>query len=188
MRKFSPPEAIGRSRYRRTNGALLVGVSLVPIISVVGWIGGYRINTTPSEPLGLWRIVSLDRPVAVGDIVAFCPPPNRLFAVARERGYLRSGSCQDGFGPLIKIVIALEGQRVEVVDRVSVDGRDVTMSRLLKVDGKGRTLQPYPGGIVPAGEMFLHSAYPGSWDSRYFGPVPTSGILGLAHEVLTYAP
>lgn len=188
MRKLSSGGSVGRSRYRRANAALLLGVSFVPIVSVIGWIGGYRINTTPSEPLGLWRIVPLDRPVALGDLVAVCPPSKGLFAEARQRGYLRSGLCQDGNGPLIKIVIALEGQRVEVVDRVSVDGRDVVMSRLLQVDGKGRALKPYPGGIVPVGEVFLHSPYSGSWDSRYFGPVPKSGILGLAQEVLTYEP
>ncbi|MGO7748441.1 conjugal transfer protein TraF, partial [Rhizobium ruizarguesonis] len=26
------------------------------------------------------------------------------------------------------------------------------------------------------------------YDSRYFGPLPVSGILGLAQKVLTYAP
>jgi type IV secretory pathway protease TraF len=35
---------------------------------------------------------------------------------------------------------------------------------------------------------FLHSSFTASFDSRYFGPLPTSGILGLAESVLTYAP
>jgi type IV secretory pathway protease TraF len=42
--------------------------------------------------------------------------------------------------------------------------------------------------MVRAGEVYLHSDFIGSWDSRYFGPVPVSGVLGLAQEVLTYAP
>ncbi|MDX0760458.1 conjugal transfer protein TraF, partial [Sinorhizobium medicae] len=42
--------------------------------------------------------------------------------------------------------------------------------------------------FVPANYVFLHSRFAGSYDSRYFGPVPASGILGLAQEVLTYEP
>ena len=54
--------------------------------------------------------------------------------------------------------------------------------------GQGRPLHPYEGGTVPSGFVFLHSPFPGSWDFRYFGPVPGSGVLGFARQVLTYAP
>jgi len=38
------------------------------------------------------------------------------------------------------------------------------------------------------GTLFLHSDFVGSYDSRYFGPLPAEGTLGLAQEVLTFAP
>ncbi|RVL88179.1 conjugative transfer signal peptidase TraF [Sinorhizobium meliloti] len=155
---------------------------------LVAWFGGYRINLTPSEPLGLWRIVKLDRAAEVGDLVFICPPRTAAMQEARHRGYLRSGLCPGGVAPLIKTVIAVAGQRVEVAANVRVDGRDVARSKLADRDGEGRPLTPFGGGIVPAGSLFLHSAFAGSYDSRYFGPVPASGILGLAQEVLTYAP
>lgn len=55
---------------RRPALALLAascGTALAVIVG--GTIGGLRINTTPSQPLGLWRIAPLDRPVQVGDMV-----------------------------------------------------------------------------------------------------------------------
>ncbi|MFA1678011.1 conjugative transfer signal peptidase TraF [Rhizobium mongolense] len=158
------------------------------LLVVTAVAGGYRVNLTPSEPLGLWRIIPLHRPAAVDDLLFICPPETTEMQEARVRGYLRSGSCPGGVAPLIKTVIAVAGQNAEIGASVSVDGRKVSSSSLALRDGKGRPLTPFPSGIVPPGYVFLHSAFPGSYDSRYFGPVPISGILGLAQEVLTYAP
>lgn len=158
------------------------------LMMVTALAGGYRLNLTPSEPLGLWRIVPVNRPVAVNDLVFICPPETAEMVKARARGYLRSGSCPGGVAPLIKTVIAVAGQHVEIGVSVSVDGREVSSSSLALRDGKGGPLTPFPSGIVPPGHVFLHSAFPGSYDSRYFGPVPISGILGLAQEVFTYVP
>lgn len=165
--------------------ATSTGAALVVMIG--GAIGGLRINTTPSEPLGVWRIAPLDRPVRPGDLVFVCPPETDAVFEGFARGYLRAGLCPGGFGPLIKMIAAVAGQRVEVAGRVTIDGRPIASSNLVSRDGRGRPLHPYEGGTVPAGFLFLHSPFPGSWDSRYFGPVPSSGVLGLAKQVLTYA-
>jgi conjugative transfer signal peptidase TraF len=176
------------AQQRRATGIILVA-ALVAILAIGTTLaGGYRVNLTPSEPLGLWRIVPLDRPVAVNDLVFICPPATAEMREARARGYLRSGSCPGGVAPLIKTVIAVTGQHVEIGASVSVEGRAVSSSSLASRDGSDRPLVPFTSGIVPPDSIFLHSAFPGSYDSRYFGPVPASGILGLAQEVLTYAP
>jgi len=151
-------------------------------------IGNLRINLTLSEPLGLWRIVPLEGPVKVSDLVFICPPDNPAMRAAWSRGYLRSGLCEGGFAPLIKTAIAGPGQDVAVAQGVRIDGRPVNSSRVRARDGKGRTLSPYAGGTVPPSMVFLHSNFSASFDSRYFGPLPASGILGLAEPVLTYAP
>lgn len=164
-------------------------VALVAVMTISTAVaGGYRINLTPSEPLGLWRIIPLHRPAAVDDLLFICPPETAAMRAARARGYFRSGSCPGGVAPLIKTVIAVAGQHVEIGVSVNVDGRGVPSSSLALRDGKGRPLMPFPSGIVPPGYVFLHSAFRGSYDSRYFGPVPTSGVLGLAQEVFTYVP
>ncbi|MGR9209444.1 conjugative transfer signal peptidase TraF (plasmid) [Rhizobium leguminosarum] len=166
--------------------SIMAAAAILMVVTALA--GGYRINLTPSEPLGLWRIVSLHRQAAVDDLLFICPPETAAMRAARARGYLRSGSCPGGVAPLIKTVIAVVGQHVEIGVSVSVDGREVSSSSLALRDGKGRPLTPFPSGIVPQGYVFLHSAFPGSYDSRYFGPVPASGILGLAQEVFTYVP
>lgn len=153
-----------------------------------GWIAGYRLNLTPSEPFGLWRIEPLMRRVAVGDVVFYCPPASTEFAVALERGYLRRGLCPGGVAPLIKTVVALPGQHVEVGSDVLIDRLPLPNSAVRASDGLGRPLSHFSGGIVLSGHMFLHSDFASSYDSRYFGPVPEAGLLGLARPVLTFDP
>lgn len=167
---------------------LLVAASMVGCGVAVAAVGGYRINLTPSEPLGLWRIVALDRPASAGDLVFICPPQTPVMREARERGYLRVGTCPGGVAPFIKTVIAIAGQSVEIDAGVTIDGWPIAFSELAERDGKGRPMKPFPGGVVPEKSVFLHSPFVGSYDSRYFGPLPASGILGLAQEVFTYAP
>jgi conjugative transfer signal peptidase TraF len=183
------PESLAMSRQRSSALVTLsVAAGLLGVLFATGWIGGLRINTTPSEPLGLWRIVSLNRSVLPGDTVFVCPPDNATMREARQRGYLRPGLCPGGFGPLIKTVVAVAGHRVDVTDRVAIDGVPIPRSRIIERDAQGRSLRHDQSGMVRPGEVYLHSDFIGSWDSRYFGPAPVSGVLGLAQEVLTYAP
>lgn len=165
-----------------------VGLALAVGTFAAGTAAGYRINMTASEPLGLWRIRPLERAAAVGDLVFICPPETDTFSEARARGYLRRGLCPTGDAPLIKMVIATEGQRIEIGDDVRIDGLRIPQTTVVPADGKGRPLHSDAGGTVPAGNVFLYSPFAASWDSRYFGPIPASGILGLADEMLTYAP
>lgn len=149
---------------------------------------GFRANLTPSEPLGLWRIVEPDRPILIGDMIFICPPNTEAMRKAHARGYLRSGLCAGRVAPLIKTVVAVSGQVIEIDADVRVDGRPLPHSRVAWRDGQGREMEPCDGGVIPPGTVFLHSEFPGSFDSRYFGPLPMDGILGLAKEVWTYAP
>ena len=167
---------------------IATGVVVAITVLVAGAAAGYRLNMTPSEPLGVWRIRPLERPPAVGDLVFICPPETEMFSEARARGYLRRGVCPTGDAPLIKMVIASEGQCIEIGADVRIDGLRIPQTTIVPADGKGRPLHGDAGGIVPAGRVFLYSPFVASWDSRYFGSIPASGILGLAEEVLTYAP
>ena len=174
---------------RRHTLLFLTGAAVVmSTLAVTAFIGGYRLNLTPSEPLGLWRIEALRRPVAIGDLVFLCPPMTAVFTEAWRRGYLRRGLCVGGVAPLIKTVAALPGQHVDITDHVLIDGRLVPASSVRGRDGEGRALTSDPGGVVPPHHLFLHSSFASSYDSRYFGPVPDTGLLGLARPVLTFDP
>ncbi|NNG71992.1 conjugative transfer signal peptidase TraF [Rhizobium laguerreae] len=175
-------------RKRRVLLFLTASAVIISTLAAAAFTGGYRLNLTPSEPLGLWHIEQLQRPVAIGDLVFLCPPSTALFEDARQRGYLRRGLCPGGFAPLIKSVAALPGQRIDITDHVRIDRRAVPASSVWARDGEGRVLLPDPGGIVPPHHLFLYSPFASSYDSRYFGPVPDSGLLGLARPVFTFDP
>jgi conjugative transfer signal peptidase TraF len=157
-------------------------------LAAIAYFGGFRLNLTPSEPLGLWRIVALQRPVKAGDLMFICPPVTASFEEARRRGYVRRGLCPGGFAPLIKTVAALPGQHIEIGANVTVDGTPLASSIVRANDGEGRSITPFKTGIVPLRNLFLHSSFASSYDSRYFGPVPDAGLLGLARPVLTFEP
>lgn len=184
---------IEKARRKGRSGALLI-LSLAGMviggIAAAGTFGGYRINTTPSFPLGLWQIEALPHEIRVGDTLFICPPADApAIKLARERLYLPAGLCDGGIAPLIKTVVALPGQTIAIEgDQVAIDGKRLAHSSVQARDGLGRALPAYAGGVVPLGALFVHSNYVASFDSRYFGPIPAGGVLGLARDVFTFQP
>lgn len=176
------------TRQVRALATIGAGVVLLGAMAAAFAWGGYRVNFTPSYPLGVWQIERLDRPVAVGDRVFICPPSGPAVDLARERFYLPRGLCPAGTAPLIKTVVALAGTPIRIESQVIIDDAPLQASTIHSRDAKGRPMTPWTGGVVPQGEVFLHSDFVGSYDSRYFGPLPAAGILGLAREVVTFAP
>ena len=73
------------------------------------------------------------------------------------------------------------------LEPLEIDGTLLPHSQLSPKDGQDQVLAPWVGGTVPSGQLFLHSSFRGSYDSRYFGPVPEAGLLGLALPVLTFS-
>ncbi|WP_281170370.1 conjugative transfer signal peptidase TraF [Pleomorphomonas koreensis] len=181
----------GEKRRQQTRRRVLaiysVGLAFMTTFVGVGVWAGLRINLTPSEPLGLWQVVTPDRPAAVGDLVFVCPPSGALSEFGLARGYFLRGLCPSGAAPLIKTIVAIAGARIAVGANVRIDGVPLQHSRLSSKDGQGRALAPWAGGVVPPGQLFLHSQFRGSYDSRYFGPVPETGLLGFARPFLTFA-
>lgn len=165
-----------------------LGAAAIAAIAGLGWVGGFRLNATPSYPLGLWRIERAVAPIKVGDLIFICMPEGEGLSLGLARGYLRPGLCPGGAGPLIKTVAAMSGEVVEVGRSVTIGGRPLAHSRISLVDAEGRPLAAYSGGVVPPSHLYLHSDYAGSYDSRYFGPLPEAGLLGLARPVATFDP
>jgi conjugative transfer signal peptidase TraF len=174
---------------RRRRILIVAALACIPLaLFGLGYGTGFRINLTPSYPLGLWRIETLNRDVQVGDRIFICPPLTEAFRQARERGYMRRGLCTGWLSPLIKTVVALPGQSIEIGTSVAIDGLALPQSAIQPRDGSGRVLMPDPGGVVPPDTLFLFSTFRGSYDSRYFGPIPAAGVLGLAKPVFTFTP
>lgn len=171
---------------RERIAAVTTAVALPVALFCLGQFAGLRVNLTPSFPLGLWRIEPLERAAAVGDVVLICPPTTAQFAMALSRSYVRRGACAGGLSPLIKKIVAVGGADVRIASTVTVDGRPLPHSSIHRVDAAGRLLTSWLGGVVAPGQVFVHSDFAGSYDSRYFGPIPEAGILGRAVPVVTF--
>jgi len=134
----------------------------------VGW---YRVDS-----LG-HRASSLPRPLSVDSIV-LVPLPTEAAALAAQRGYLPTRV------PLLKRIGAVAPQEVCITGGiVRIDG--VPSAAVLRADRMGRPLPSWSQcRRLEPGELFLLSTTnPASFDSRYFGPVSASTVLGVAHPV-----
>jgi len=128
-------------------------------------------NSSASVPIGLYAV----RPVgnlSPGELV-LVRPPEAIASFLHERGYVATGV------PILKHVAALPGQSVCRTGRtITVDENAV--GRALDRDRRGRNLPVWEGcRIVATGEVFLMNPHSeGSFDGRYFGPLPASTIVG----------
>jgi len=147
---------------------------------------GYRINSTPSLPEGIWKVDPMTRPVQRGQIVSICPVDTAIFQTALSRNYLSWGLCPGGFSSLLKPVAAVPGDQVSVsVEGITVNGVHVPNSRATTRDSLGWPLTHVQEGCytVKPGTIWLVSSHPRSFDSRYFGPLPCANILGRAKPI-----
>lgn len=174
---------------RRPLSAILGPAIGVALLVGLGRVFRLRISLTDSAaPAGIYRIVSGLTPYR-GQLVGACLPAS----IAQEglaRGYLRKGDCPGGIEPVAKIVEALPGDVLELQPGwVSVNGQVFPDSAVAVHDSIGRPLPHVPWGRrqVAPGEVWLFGFHNvRSWDARYFGPVPLSGVRGILKPILTW--
>jgi conjugative transfer signal peptidase TraF len=135
-------------------------------------------NTSASVPIGLYRIVPGNR-VAVTDL-AVVMPPAKLATFLDRRRYLPLGV------PLIKRVLALAGATV-CRRGAAITAYGAVYGQALAHDTRGRALPVWQGcRRLRAGEaFFMNWNSPDSFDSRYFGPLSVTTIVGRAIPVWT---
>ena len=137
-------------------------------------------NPSDSVPRGWYRIVPAGSLQANSIVLAWLPP--EAAALAAQRRYLPSGI------PLLKRIGAVAPQSVCVREGiVRIDG--AVAATALSQDGKHRTLQSWTQcRALVEGELFLLSnANPASFDSRYFGPIAASAVIGSARPLWTWS-
>ena len=178
--------AVLRYQRARASGAgqsirvRLVGVvAIIAVIAVVvGLSKRLRMNYTRSLPIGLYWIVRAG-PITRGSTVLVCLP-ERVALLARERSYLWRGRCPGSAAPVGKLVLAVEGDVVGLTGAgLSMNGRLIQHTEPAQTDSRGRRVAHYPYGVyrVARNEVWLYSPYHQlSFDSRYFGPVPTANV------------
>ena len=131
-------------------------------------------NPSSSAPIGWYQVTDNPSPKRHDLIAAYAPEWARR--LGEERSYLPYDY------PLIKSVWAIEGDEVCYhIDRVSVpNGADIP---LLARDRLGREMPRKFVGclILGAGEIWIASQdVQAGFDSRYFGPIDQSMIVGGA--------
>jgi conjugative transfer signal peptidase TraF len=183
------PEVAPHPRSRLRARLVLVGFAAVGL-AALAWAAFVQplprliYNPSDSVPVGWYRVDpqrhgadSLPRPLSVGSVVLTTLPPD-VAALAAQRGYLPAHV------PLLKRVGAVAPQHVCIVaGQVRIDG--VPVAAVLPADRLGRPLPSWQlCRRLQPGELFLLSVTNrASFDSRYFGPVSASAVIGVAHPV-----
>ena len=181
----SPPRPRSRLRARIVLAGLAAcGLAALAWASFVHPFPRLIYNPSDSVPVGWYRVDplrhrpgSLPRPLSVDSIVLTTLPPDAA-ALAAQRGYLPARV------PLLKRVGAVAPQEVCTAGGV-VRIDDVPSATVLPADRWDRPLPSWQQcRRLEPGELFLLSVTnPASFDSRYFGPVSASAVIGVARPV-----
>ncbi len=161
-----------------------IGFAALAWASFVSPLPRLTYNPSDSVAVGWYRIDPLDHragslpsPLPVNSIV-LVPLPDKAAALAAQRGYLPTRV------PLLKRVGAIAPQEVCINGGiVRIDG--VPSAAVLRADRLDRLLPSWQQcRRLEPGELFLLSVTnAASFDSRYFGPVSASTVIGVAHPV-----
>lgn len=170
-----------------SNKLILAGSAaaiLLLITGVFNTMGGV-INTSTGIPPGFY--LKVDRPLARGKYVMFCPPNKSEFQDALNRGFISTGSCPDGFGAMMLKVAAMPG------DKVTINEKGVFVGTIIQPESQPKQ-RDKEGQALPVllldnyelkdGEMLLLSDANGdAFDGRYFGPIQSEQVDSVISPV-----
>ncbi|SPD72448.1 putative Plasmid transfer protein TraF [uncultured Desulfobacterium sp.] len=139
-------------------------------------------NTTGSLPRGLY-FISKEAQIKRGDIVYFKPP----FSIRKlliERNWLPEKA------NLMKEVVAIPGDHICIgsTGKLSINFSECRQIILLKTDSKGlRMPHPYVDcGFIPKNKCFVLTDCARGFDSRYFGLIDLSLVIGKATPLFLF--
>lgn len=145
-----------------------------------------RFNTTSSMPIGLYKVTN--NTVTRGCIVSVCLPKTIAY-FGLERHYLLQGSCENGVEPIIKKVIAMTSDKVDLNRKyIRVNGKVLAHSQTFVTDHTGDMLPAIERRIytLPAHRVWLMGMNDErSWDSRYFGAIDEKYIQHVLVPLFT---
>ncbi|MBY8821057.1 S26 family signal peptidase [Sphingomonas colocasiae] len=152
-----------------------LGVAMIALPTLLAPAPRLIWNASASAPIGFYLI----RPGAnwrEGDTV-LVRIPQRHSMLAAQRGYLPPAV------PLIKRAAVIgPGTICARGEEILLDGEWIAQRR--RADRQGRALPAWQGCLdLRSNMVFLLGEGPWSFDSRYFGPVPTDNVIGSARWI-----
>ncbi|MEZ8995899.1 conjugative transfer signal peptidase TraF [Vibrio sp. 10N.222.54.A1] len=166
----------------------LIIVFIIVMVLVLGcYHVGYRFNLSASYPVGIYQVTPTQQ-YQPGDLVSFCPPSNDIIKMALSRGYLKHGLCAGGTTPLVKRIMAMNGERITLDGVVQINHNAWRDFPVRSVDSHHRLLPKLTDFTLQKGEAFLLSDYApaSSFDGRYFGAIQASSIIGKARPIFIF--
>lgn len=138
----------------------------------------YIWNSSASVPVGLYRVRSAGSHYVTALLAI--QPPEPLATYLDRNGYLPTGF------PMLKRALALPGQKV-CRNSLTIDVDGVEVGQAQERDRRGRPLPAWNGcRVIADGDIFVMNwQSTDSLDSRYFGPLPASAVIGRAVPVWT---
>jgi conjugative transfer signal peptidase TraF len=163
-------------------------VKSLVLLAAVGALGAIALSPVSPPPWIVWN-ASRSAPVGLYGVQAMAPGvgdlalvrlPTDLAALANRHSYLH------GTDYVLKPVAAIAGDTV-CRSGLVITVRGVVAALAKQRDGAGRPM-PFWNGchVLEPGDLFLVSPPPNSFDSRYFGSVAKTHVIGSAHAVWTF--
>jgi len=139
-----------------------------------------KFNYTSSMPIGFYQRIPT-KTIHRGDYVSVCLP-DVIVQEGLHRGYLARGSCKSGVAPVLKQVIALPGDIVELSNHSIRVNHHTYFAPRIKYDHQHQLINYFvKPGIYHTKKYWLYGSnnptY--SWDSRYFGGMGREEIGGV---------
>ena len=164
-------------------------VAVLVVITLLALMGVFhmRFNFTPSMPIGFYYQVSHPGILKRGQTVEVCLP-RIIGEQGLSRGYLNKGFCEGGFEPVIKELIALPGDEVQITQEGILVNQVFHYAPFIKFDMHGNAMSSYPVKIIKStNQYWLYGANDPeySWDSRFYGGVGLKDIYGVLKKILT---
>lgn len=158
----------------------------IAVISVLGLIlmstfygkTLFILNQTKSLPRGFYRVIEQEN-YRRGDLVVFHIPDT-------IRTFIQSRFQMPDNAYLMKYIVGLPGDTYTVKDGIFIVENDA-IGAVLKHDNNGKPMPVFEyNGVLKSGVLVAKKGLNLSIDSRYFGPVPRSTIIGRAEPFFLF--
>lgn len=164
--------------------------NLISVVLVAGLVAlelcywcGFRLNVTHSLPIGIYKYVGEKKPTQNARGATIGIKKDKLHGIEQKRLQY----CHF----LIKNILGLPGDTVELdqtTSNVKINGILVPNMVISKCDAQGNTIKmsmKYPC-TIPEGFVFVGTNCKDGYDSRYFGLVPETEIIGKMRLVYAF--